>query len=142
MASSPQKPFSQVSIGPKIPKHVIPTAVSSETRLGPFSDVGSPGITASRTHARISVSIFGANPIIPFAPHIDATVDISIRMEDGRPVYSGSAVGDAFPNLEVFIVPPGGNPQMIHTFETPYGPNEGPLIYLPGDNYRPMGTFP
>ncbi len=85
----------------------------------------------------------GSNPLLdPFSPDIDATVDISIRMQSGQPVYSGSAVGDAFPNLEVFIIPPGGSPQMLHTFETSYGPNEGPVLYLPGDNTRPMGTFP
>jgi hypothetical protein len=54
--------------------------------------------------------------------------------------FSGSLVGDAFPNAEVFVLGPGGA-TMLHTFSTSGGPLTGPSLYLWGVNTRPMGGF-
>ena len=55
--------------------------------------------------------------------------------------FSGSLVGDAFPNAEVFVVRPGGGATMLHTFSTSGGAATGPFLFLPGANTRPMGNF-
>jgi hypothetical protein len=78
----------------------------------------------------------GANPLVPGAPDID----LSLTLRVGASGLSGSLVGDAFPNAEVFVVGPGGA-TMLHTFTTPGGPTTGPFLYLPGANTRPMGGF-
>lgn len=78
----------------------------------------------------------GANPLVPGAPDID----LSLTLRVGPNGFSGSLVGDAFPNAEVFVVGPGGA-TMLHTFSTPGGALTGPFLFLPGANTRPMGGF-
>ena len=54
--------------------------------------------------------------------------------------YSGEVTGDAFPNLEIFVVRLPFE-RMLHTFQTEGGQTTGPLVFLPGDFRRDMGTF-
>ena len=86
----------------------------------------------------IVMTMAGANPLVPGAPDIDLSLTLQVS-PNGR--FSGSLVGDAFPNAEVFIVGPSGGATMLHTLSTPAGPSTGPLLFLPGANTRSMGGF-
>lgn len=122
-----------------------PSAASSPTRCAgpPCSTVfgntearGTPTITARNVNGAIVVNMAGANPLVPGAPDID----LSLTLRVGPNGFSGSLVGDAFPNAEVFVVGPGGA-TMLHTFSTSGGALTGPFLFLPGANSRSMGGF-
>ena len=104
--------------------------------FGDTSRTGTPTISARNVGGAIVVNMAGANPLVPGAWDIDLTLTLRV----GPSGYSGSLVGDAFPNAEVFVVGPGGA-TMLHTFSTSGGPLTGPYMYLLGANTRPMGNF-
>ena len=86
-------------------------------------------------------TLAGANPLVGLAPEIDVQVNLTVRKRGNKLEFSGGLMGDAFPNAEVFIRDAAGNALMLHTFETAGDQETGPMVYLPGDNRRPMGTF-
>lgn len=124
-----------------------PSATSSPSRCAgpPCSTVfgsaearGTPTITARNVNGAIVVNMAGANPLVPGAPDIDLSLTLRVGPNGG---LSGSLVGDAFPNAEVFVVGPGRGATMLHTFSTSGGPLTGPFLFLPGANTRSMGGF-
>jgi hypothetical protein len=86
-------------------------------------------------------TLAGANPLVGVAPDIDVQVNLTVKRRDRRLEFSGSLMGDAFPNAEVFVRDAAGDTVMLHTFATAGDSESGPMVYLPGDNRRPMGTF-
>jgi hypothetical protein len=81
-----------------------------------------------------------ANPLVPLAPDIDVKLDMGVRTNNGTACYAGFLSGDAFPNVEVFVVNSKDQSTMLDTFATSGGRNSGPMKLL-GNNDRPMGTF-
>lgn len=106
--------------------------------LGDTSRKGTPTISARNVNGAIVVNMAGANPLVPGAPDIDLSLTLRVGPNGD---FSGSLVGDAFPDAEVFVVGPGGNATMLHTFSTNGGAVTGPFLFLPGANTRPMGNF-
>ncbi len=86
------------------------------------------------------VQMAGANPLVPSAD-IDVNLDMSAFVLGGQACYGGNLYGDAFPDVEVFIVNRENQATMLDTFATSGGRQTGPFLYLPGNNNRPMGYF-
>lgn len=101
---------------------------------------GTPTISAEKMDAStIMISVAGSNPMVPLSPNIDLELKLTISTTGEM---SGVLVGDAFPNAEVFTVDENGRSKMLLTLSTDGGPMSGPGTYLPGNNKRPMGSFP
>jgi hypothetical protein len=89
----------------------------------------------------LAVQVAAGNPLVGVAADID--VQLSMRankIPDGGLWLSGNLTGDAFPNCEVFLRDAAGYSVLLHVFRTS-GDEMGPYKYLPGQNFRPMGTF-
>ena len=71
--------------------------------LGNRTAVGTPTITARNVNGAIVVNMAGSNPLVPGAPDIDVSLALRVGPNGG---FSGSLVGDAFPNAEVFVLGP------------------------------------
>jgi hypothetical protein len=112
------------------------TAQATPSNTQATVPVGRPGQGFALTG-----TLAGANPLIAGSPDIDVQVNLKVKKRDGRLEFSGSLMGDAFPNAEVFVRDAAGDAMMLHTFETAGDSESGPMVYLPGDNRRPMGTF-
>ncbi|MBC8756065.1 hypothetical protein H2O64_15415 [Kordia sp. YSTF-M3] len=69
------------------------------------------------------------------SPDIDLHnyIIITSNLDKTKLYVSGIISGSAFPNAESFIEDPSGNKISLARFETPYGPQEGPLLHLWGD---------
>jgi len=101
-----------------------------------------PTISANATAEKLHIEIAGSNPLgRGTAPDIDVKLDMVVRTNHPNACYSGLLYGDAFPNVEVFVVNSKDQATMLDTFTTSGGRNSGPLVYLPGNNNRPMGAF-
>jgi hypothetical protein len=98
--------------------------------------VETPSIRVSRTNSTYVIALTGSNPLVPGAPDLDLVLTLNVNADR----FSGSLVGDAFPNAEVFVIGRFGT-IMLHTFQTSGSATTGPYRYLPGDNRRPMGVF-
>ncbi|MEC9283755.1 MAG: hypothetical protein VX642_13670 [Bdellovibrionota bacterium] len=127
------------------------TSYSSGTVYLPTGTTATAKPTASidpNCSVDICISHSGGNPVTSdlgggiggyFTPDIDLHAKMNF-VESGRYLsVSVEALGDAFPNAEVFLEDFRGNRVMLLKFQTEAGPNEGPIQYLPGDNKRPMG---
>lgn len=97
----------------------------------------------------ICISHEGGNPVTDdlagglgsyFTPDIDLHSMINFEDSFNYLEVSVVAVGDAFPNAEIFLEDAKGVRLMLLEFKTTGGPNDGPITYLPGDSKRPMGS--
>ena len=114
---------------------------SDLSHWGSRTSVGSPSITATSSDGQMHVQVAGSNPLVPFSSDIDVKLDIRGQLIGGQACYSGYLYGDAFPNVEVFVVNHENDATMLDTFATQGGRQTGPYVYLPGNNDRPMGSF-
>ncbi len=129
----------------------MPGAVLGSSRV--FSDpshdiygrtkTGNPTITtkAGVNGYALHLEFAGSNPLVPGSPAIDTKLDFTPTWNSGQICYSGHLYGDAFPNAEAFAINSKGQANMLLTFTTQGDQNSGPIIYLPGDNNREMGSF-
>lgn len=114
-------------------------AWSSPTIRGDRVGVGIPTVSAVKVDDLVIVNIAGSNPLA--TPTADIDIAQALGFSSGK--VQTWMVGDAFPNVESFIVGPTGEAIMIHTFSTS-GPRQlGPYMYLPmigpGAGVRDMG---
>jgi hypothetical protein len=79
-------------------------------------------------------STAGSNPLVWNAPDINTYIDAVIDFgTPNRLTISGTARGDKFPNLEVFLVCyRSKRTALLLDGQTAYGPNEGPMLQLFG----------
>ncbi len=101
----------------------------------------SAGPASSASGYKLHMEFAGSNPLVTPSPDINTKLDFTPVFSSQQICYSGHLYGDAFPNAEVFAVGSGGRATMLLTFATSGDPNTGPLIYLPGNNNRDMGSF-
>lgn len=90
---------------------------------------------------RFSLSTAGSNPIIPLSPNIDIELGFMAFINEGNLFVEGVLRGDEFPNAEVYIRDSKGNPFLLTTFQTQYGPTVGPVLALPGNGDDVMSEF-
>jgi hypothetical protein len=90
---------------------------------------------------RFALATAGANPIIPLSPDIDIKLDFMAFINEGSLFVEGVLSGDEFPNSEVYIRDSKGNPFLLTTFQTDYGPTVGPILALPGNGDEIMAEF-
>jgi RHS repeat-associated protein len=115
-------------------------STSDLSTWGPWEDRGTPFHWYRADDRELHLDVAGANPLVPSAT-IDLHLDLSIDDVGGETCFAGTLDGDAFPNAEIFVQNGFGRSTMLHTFATAGSRNLGPYVYLPGDNYRPMGSF-
>ncbi|HXJ16689.1 MAG TPA: hypothetical protein VNM68_05770, partial [Candidatus Polarisedimenticolia bacterium] len=109
---------------------------------GKFSATGTPTIVAAAPNdSTMEVWIAGSNPLVPDAADIDIHLKMTVTDTSGQVHYRGHLSGDAFPDVEVFVVNRENQATMLETFTTKGGRETGPYFYLPGENERPMGDF-
>jgi RHS repeat-associated protein len=115
-------------------------AYSDPSHYGNHAAIGNPTIEPTISGNKMHVDVAGNNPLVPSAD-IDIHLDLSVRDTSGQACYSGQLSGDAFPDVEVFVVNRENVATMLEQFATG-GPRQlGPYLYLPGDSNRPMGNF-
>jgi hypothetical protein len=80
-------------------------------------------------------------PLVGVAAAIDIQLAVKVtKTWNGYLVIAGNVTGDGFPNCEVFIRDAAGDTSLLHSFRT-RGSHAGPYVYLPGQNFRLMGSF-
>jgi len=122
---------------------------SSQAFSSPSRDIygrtktGNPTMTkkSGANGYALHMEFAGSNPLVPGSPAINTKLDFTPVWNSGQICYSGHLYGDAFPNAEDFVVNSQGQATMLLTFTTQGDPNTGPIIYLPRDNNRDMGSF-
>jgi len=109
------------------------------------TQTGSPRIrfaaASQDTGYSLHMEFAGSNPLVPGAPDINTKLDFTPLIDSGQLCFWGHLYGDAFPNAEVFAVNSALHRTMLLTFTTSGDPNTGPILLLPGDNNRDMGSF-
>jgi hypothetical protein len=99
--------------------------------------VGQPG-----TGFALTVEIAASNPLVGLAPDIDVQLNLKMTRDIGNSMaVSGNLVGDGFPDCELFLRDAAGDSFLVFAYRTPYAEIAGPMGYLPGHNFRPMGRF-
>ena len=118
------------------------TAYSNPSHWGKASATANPTIIAAAPdNSTMEVWIAGANPLVPGSADIDIHLKMTVTDTSGEVRYTGHLSGDAFPDVEVFVVNRENQATMLDTFTTKGGRQSGPYFYLPGLNERPMGNF-
>jgi hypothetical protein len=108
-------------------------AATEQTTLQPMGRPGQGFVLA--------VQVAAGNPLVGIAADIDVQLSMRMNKVPGSGLWvSGNLTGDAFPNCEVFLRDAAGYSVLLHVFRTSGG-EMGPYKYLPGQNFRPMGTF-
>lgn len=113
-----------------IVKFLLPSAdiVSSTAYSDPSQNVytkntatATPTLTVTSKDEKINLEVAAALPLIPHAPDIDVKLDMSVQELSGQACYAGYLYGDAFPNVEVFVVNKENEATMLQTFATKGG---------------------
>ncbi|MEM7281030.1 MAG: hypothetical protein AAF438_05320 [Pseudomonadota bacterium] len=124
-----------------------PAGTSSGTRRDEddakvFADVeakvkrfeGDPG------RVKFDLTVEGANPMVPMSPDIDNVLSFVAFLRDGDLFMAGEAIGDGFPNTEVFVRDNQGNAVELIKFKTNHGRNSGAMTLLGAGSDR-LGRF-
>jgi hypothetical protein len=101
-----------------------------------FTAIGRPGHGFA-----VAVDLAGPNPLVGMAADIDIQLNMRVEKDRNGLAVAGNLRGDGFPNAEVFLRDAAGDAVFVHTYETPGGADTGPYEYLPGHNFRMMGSF-
>ena len=118
------------------------SVASSPSSWGWFTATARSSAAVGWQPGHLEVDIAAANPLVPFAPNIDATLDVyGGGASGGELCLSGDLSGDAFPDAEVFTRSLSGNATWLVQFATGGGQQNGPSLFLPGLNTLPMGSF-
>lgn len=83
-----------------------------------------------------TASTAGAMPLLPHvSPDIDTTVKMKFDFtQKGVLAIKGHAIGDDFPNLEIFLVTPSGRSALLVDSYTTGGQDSGPMTRLLGSH--------
>lgn len=118
--------------------HLLVWPNSRETEI-PKVRVDGVQLGSNWMHFRLTTS--GANPVIKKSPDIDLRAAMTVSVGKGHLNINAELTGDTFPNSEVIVQDEKGKRRMIQSYETTGGRRTGPIVRLPGENYRPMSAI-
>ena len=96
--------------------------------------------------SKVAANLAASDPVLLYmhaAPDIDLHLNLTLTTTDSTVSLKGNVKGDAFPNMELFVVIGQSSPVMLDTFSTRGGRSffTGPGQMLPGNHYDLMSTF-
>jgi hypothetical protein len=121
---------------------ILSQAVYSDPSHHPLrgTRTADPTMVATAQGGGLHMEIAAANPLV-LSADIDVKLDVSIQVSGSQACYNGRVYGDAFPNVEAFVVNQNEEATMLNEFATSDGQHTGPYLFLPGNHNRPMGDF-
>ena len=90
----------------------------------------------------MTARLSGSMPLLPVSPNIDNELDMTAILPPGAKELevAGYALGESFPNTEIFIRDWRGRTKSLVRYATPYGPY-APLIRIWGEPLERFGFF-